>query len=373
MWGLVLGTARSTPLETTTIPWNSDEVRLNEIQLVGTHNSYHLEPDETLKAEFLDKLPLIRPYIKTLEYNHLPLNEQFDRGIRQIELDVFADPIGGRYAKPRGATIDTQLPDRMNAPGLKVFHLQDVDFRSTCPTFLGCLQTVKRWSDANPNHLPILILVEAKDSRIPRWVEKALSFEFTQPIPFDEAQLDTIDLEIRSIFPEQQLITPDAVRGDAATLNRAIQTRGWPLLSASRGKIMFALDNEGKIRDRYTRGHPSLAGRVMFVSAPPGSDEAAFFKRNNPFDRSILRLVRQGYLVRTRADADTREARSNNTQRRDAAFASGAQFVSTDYPVSNPALSGYAVAFPGNATARCNPFNIGGRCLLDGAVANRRE
>ena len=371
MWGLVLGTARSTPLERVTVPWNSGEVRLNEIQLVGTHNSYHLEPDETVKAEFLKKLPFSRQYIKTLEYNHLPLNEQFDRGIRQIELDVFADPIGGRYAKPRGATANTPIPDRMNEPGLKVFHLQDVDFRSTCPTFLGCLQTVKTWSDANPNHLPILILVEAKDNAVPRWVEKALSFEFTQPIPFDEAQLDTIDLEIRSIFPEQQLITPDTVRGDAATLDRAVRTRGWPRLSVSRGKIMFALDNEGKIRDRYTRGHPSLSGRVMFVSAPPGSDEAAFFKRNNPFDRSISRLVSQGYLVRTRADADTREARSNNTKRRDAAFASGAQFVSTDYPVANPALSDYAVAFPGNVAARCNPFNTGGGCLLDGAVAGR--
>ncbi|MBE9042225.1 phosphatidylinositol-specific phospholipase C1-like protein [Oscillatoriales cyanobacterium LEGE 11467] len=344
--------------------FDSSHLRLNEIQTIGTHNSYHLEPDATLKAKFIANYPLSRHYIKTIEYNRLPLNEQFDLGIRQIELDVFADPIGGRYAQPQGATIDTELPDEMKKPGLKVLHIQDVDFRSTCATFDRCLQTVKTWSDSHPNHLPILILVEAKDSLIPRWVEKGLSIEFTKPIPFDEAQLDSIDREIRSVFPQEQLITPDTVRGDCVTLNQAIQMRGWPLLSASRGKIMFALDNEGKIRDRYTRGHPSLTGRVMFVSARPGSDEAAFFKRNNPFDRSISRLVRQGYLVRTRADARTREARSNDTKRRDAAFASGAQFVSTDYPFPNQVLSNYSVTFPGNATMRCNPMNTSRGCQV---------
>jgi hypothetical protein len=45
----------------------------------------------------------------------------------------------------------------------------------------------------------------------------------------------------------------------------------------------------------------------------------------------IQRLVKAGYMVRTRADADTREARENDTRRRAAAFASGAQAVSTDY------------------------------------------
>lgn len=364
-WLLAWGTAWSSPLEPAIARFEPDGLRLNEIQLVGTHNSYHLEPDETLKAKFLEKYPLSRHYIKTLEYSHLPLNEQFDMGIRQIELDVFADPDGGLYSQPRGAAPNTELPDEMNDPGLKVLHLQDVDFRSTCATFIRCLQTVKLWSDANPDHLPILVLVEAKDSRIPAVVEEALSMEFTQPIPFDEAALETIDLEIRSVFPEEKLITPDAVRGDYSTLNQAVLARGWPQLDESRGKIIFALDNGGTIRDRYTRGFPSLEGRVLFVNAPPGTDEAAFLKRNNPFDRQIPRFVGQGYLVRTRADAGTHEARANDTARRDAAFASGAQFVSTDYPIPDRALSSYSVAFPGNLTARCNPMNTSPGCQFD--------
>jgi hypothetical protein len=46
----------------------------------------------------------------------------------------------------------------------------------------------------------------------------------------------------------------------------------------------------------------------------------------------IRDLVGRGYVVRTRADADTREARADDPTRRRLALASGAQWVSTDYP-----------------------------------------
>ncbi len=86
---------------------------------------------------------------------------------------------------------------------------------------------------------------------------------------------------------------------------------------------------------------------MLFVNAPPESDEAAFLIMNEPIASGarIRELVKQGFLVRTRADADTREARSGETARREAAFASGAQVVSTDYYEPNPAFgTGYQVA-----------------------------
>ena len=46
---------------------------------------------------------------------------------------------------------------------------------------------------------------------------------------------------------------------------------------------------------------------------------------------SVEAAVRAGYIVRARADADTWEARFNYTGRRDAALASRAQLVATDY------------------------------------------
>jgi hypothetical protein len=62
----------------------------------------------------------------------------------------------------------------------------------------------------------------------------------------------------------------------------------------------------------------------------------------------------EGFLVRTRADADTRQARSGNTTQRDRALSSGAQFISTDYPVPDPRFTRYRVQFKGGVVARPN-------------------
>jgi hypothetical protein len=94
----------------------------------------------------------------------------------------------------------------------------------------------------------------------------------------------------------------------------------------------------------------------MFTSSLPGSPEAAFVKLNDPLANGdlISSLVAAGYIVRTRADADTVEARLGLTFRRDAALASGAQFVSTDYPEPDLDVgTGYVVDLPGHEIARC--------------------
>ena len=74
----------------------------------------------------------------------------------------------------------------------------------------------------------------------------------------------------------------------------------------------------------------------------------------------------QGYIVRTRADADTEEARSGDTGPRDLAISSGAQFVSTDYYVADARAdtsegwTDYSVSLPGNFIARENPVSGSG-------------
>ena len=95
----------------------------------------------------------------------------------------------------------------------------------------------------------------------------------------------------------------------------------------------------------------------MFASVDEGDPAAAWFKRNDPIGGydEIRRLVAAGFLVRTRADADTRQARDGSTAMRDRALASGAQFVSTDYPVPDPRFTDYCVRLPGGVVARANP------------------
>ncbi len=125
------------------------------------------------------------------------------------------------------------------------------------------------------------------------------------------------------------------------------------------------MDNGGGDRLLYLDGRPNLEGRVLFTNGVPGEADAAFVKRNDPqgsFDE-IQQLVADGYLVRTRADADTDEGRSGDTTRRDAALASGAQFVSTDYPEPDPDFgTGYELRFEDGRPARCNPVSAPAGC-----------
>jgi hypothetical protein len=123
-----------------------------------------------------------------------------------------------------------------------------------------------------------------------------------------------------------------------------------------RGKIVFTLDNEA-LRATYRSGRPSLEGRVLFTPSSPGQDDAAFAKLNDPIGQAdqIKAALAANMMVRTRADADTVQARTNDTTMRDAALASGAQWVSTDYEVPNLAFSPYTVRIPGGTPARCNP------------------
>lgn len=338
-----------------------DTLRLNHIQVVGSHNSYHLRPKPDLFAAVEAFAP---PLAEAWEYDHLRLDRQFsEQGVRQIELDVFADPEGGKYAS-RGATElltgdgASGIPE-LDEPGLKVIHVQDLDFESNCWTLVQCLETVRDWSLAHPGHVPLTILIEAKDSPIDA------PFETVVPIVFDSTQLDVIDDEIRSVFDDGHVITPDEVRGNHETLEQAILQDGWPTLGETRGRVLFALDNGGSTKAAYLDGHPSLRGRVLFVSAEPGEDAAAFVKLNGAegsFDR-IQELVGLGFIVRTRADSDTAQARTGDTTTRDAAIDSGAQFVSTDYPVPNPDFgTGYVVQMPGGTPARCNPISAPADC-----------
>lgn len=339
-----------------------DDIRINQIQVVGSHNSYKVLPSQA-------EQDLIRGVIGSgadlMQYEHAPLPTQFSsQKVRQIELDVWVDSAGGRFTDPLLRSVlalGPYHPEVMDQPGIKTFHIQDVDYASTCLTLVICLQQVKGWSDTNPGHVPISILLELKDTPL-----ELGAFDFTDPEPWTAAAMDELDADIRSVFGAEQMITPDDVRGGASTLREAVTTTGWPTLGESRGKVMFVMDNGGGIRSSYLAGNPSLAGRVLFTNANPGDDDAAFIKRNDPFDASIPDLVAQGFLVRTRSDGDTVEARSNDTSKRDAALASGAQWVSTDYPVPGLAVgftSPYVVEIPGGTVARCNPVSAPEGCV----------
>jgi len=129
---------------------------VNDVQVRGTHNSY--QP------------PL------------LPLDRQLDEGVRQLELDVWAQP-GGLFA---------------------VYH-SAADKRSTCPTLDVCLGPVRTWLERHPRALPVFLIIENKGA----------------------AQPDALDAAVRTALPGRLLVHPDEVVGGK-----------WPTLAATRGRAI---------------------------------------------------------------------------------------------------------------------------------------
>lgn len=378
--------AAAAPTRAEESPGLSPDLKLNQIQVLGTHNSYALPVDKRLLAmvdpilgrlmsDMVGKAPAPMAALfkeehpndvkmsEGLSYEHPDLKTQLDEGMRSLEIDVNPDPRGGNFLDPAGYRVLREkgvtdlLPfdtTGMDSPGYKVLHMPDIDFRSHCPTLKLCLTQVRDWSTAHPGHIPLFLVVEAKVSDIPIFPNP------THTVPFTPALFDDLDREIVSVLGRDRLITPDDVRGSHATLNEAIRAGAWPTLKSSRGKIvilMITATGEAATRG-YLEGHPSLKGRIAFVRAEPGQDHAAFLMFDNALVRAedIKTYVRQGYIVRTRSDIETYEAKVNDMTRANAAFASGAQVVSTDFEHEGNAYgTPYVVKLPGGGVARRNP------------------
>jgi hypothetical protein len=304
-----------------------DVLRVNDVWSKGTHNSYHLRPllYQTVPKEF--------------DYEHAPLPVQLDdQGVRKFELDVFWDP-----------------------SGFQVHHWNRFDKETTCTTLVLCLSILRDWSLAHPGHQPIFVFVE------PKGVHSEITIS-DEPIT---GHYDQLDQEIRSVLPPELLVTPDEVRGGAATLAAAIASTGWPTLRATRGRFLLVMLDGGIDRDGYAEGRPSLEGRAMFVGSDPGRADAAVMLRDDPVGEAaeIGQLVGLGYLIRTRSDSLS-DAQAGDTTRRDAALASGAQIVSTDYPVPDMLDNDYFVAIPGGTPSACNPITSAGTGCLPSDIEN---
>jgi hypothetical protein len=317
-----------------------DGLRLDEVQIVGTHNSYHQAPDAVMlerlrNAEISDGPYWTGPRLaRAIDYSREPLPVQLDRGIRALELDVHDDPDGILLAA---------RPE----PGFKTLHKARYDPRSSCPVFADCLAQVAGWSLANPGHVPIVLMIEVKDGGRGGGASCAgLCAEGWK----------RLKQALRDAFG-RSLLTPGEIGG------------AWPTLGETRGKvIVMLLDAE-----THARSYRAETGRdgddIVFTAVRPAKraplranahDRIAILP--NPDDPRIADARRAGMLVYTRADADTEEARRNDGRRRDAAFASGATFISTDFPEPDPRFSDYAVRFGGEGFVRCNPNTARDRC-----------
>ena len=326
---------------------------LDQYQIIGSHNSYKKALPPEAEQFLADTSPEL---LKRISYSHPSLQEQLNLGIRQIEIDVVNDPNGHQYDKPEIETLSNSNwftkseRQTLAEPGFKVLHIPHVDVMTHCSTLQLCARQLLEWSEANPNHFPITVLLNAKESQ-PTFVNKAA------PAIFSISDYEHLDNEIARLFGSK-LVTPDLVRASYHTLRAAITEAGWPSIVALRGKFLFLFDANEAQKEIYLQQSSTLQDRSMFLSAPRNSDAAAIFIRNDPVknQQEIQALVKDGFLVRTRADADLSATTESLREQRDAAFASGAQFISSDFYKHSPQSTNrsYSVSFENDCLKRFN-------------------
>jgi hypothetical protein len=333
-----------------------DSQPLNHVQFIGSHNSFKRAPQPELRE-------LIRPFygsVDEINYNHLSLTDQLNLGLRNLELDVYYDPIGGSYVDPMGNRMLVQNhitpwprpdADELKTPGFKVLHDADFDFRTCHIAFEHCLTELAAWSDAHQWHSPVVITMNTKQGE--REVPGA-----AKPAEFDTDALKRLDATVHDHLGAKHLITPDNIRRDHATLREAVAARAWPTLDELRGRFLFVLDEGDPVRGRYLAAFPQLNGAAYFVDVSASAPEAGIMVINDPVkdEAKIRDLVTRGFLVRTRADADTHEARTNDRSRFEAAMRSGAQIITTDYYIPDRSIDDrYMVRFEDGGFLRLNP------------------
>lgn len=265
-----------------------EEIRLNHLQMKGTHNSYHL------------KTPGIWAIQPENNYTHADLDIQADRlGVRQFELDV-------HYSEQNG---------------LQVYHTM-LDFTSSCELFTECMQILLDWSSNHSHHAPLWIFIEPKDN------------------PSEVAELNILEMiqaDIENTWPAEKTITPNEVQSNAPTLRDAVTNQGWPTLEESRGKALFVLLDKTEIRDLYVERNPNLDEQTMFAIVDENHSLASIISFVNPSTHGdrLREASEMGFMVRTRPDEATVEAREVNYTRLELAVNTGANFITTDFPGSD--------------------------------------
>jgi hypothetical protein len=300
----------------------SGGIRLNEIQALGTHNSYHI-----LEGP---------PAHPAMNYQHAPLDVQLDAGVRHFELDIHRDAGTGRIA---------------------VYHVKSLDEASSCEDLAACLGVIRAWSDRHPDHHALFVLIEAKDD-IGRLAADAGGDPAETGELLWDGHIGEIDAIIRAAWPDR-LWTPARF---GTPVQQRIDARGWPTVDATRGSLFVVLNDTGALRAEY-RQRPE-GERAAFVMGEVGDPDVAFLKADNALDDPlrVAEGLARGLIVRSRADGDVEVDPQVTVD----VLASGAQLISTDYAIARDdgAHPGYRIPWPGTpeTPSRCNPVTAAPDC-----------
>lgn len=309
----------------------SQNIPLSNIQVIGSHNSYKKAINEKVYDHILNK----NEQAASLQYEHIPIEDQLNIGLRNLEIDIWKDEKGGKYANPNSVEISKipyQWKEEMMKPGFKVFHMPDYDCETHEPHFVKVLEMLKNWSQNNPNHETTFITLELKDDKK------------DSDSKFNLSDINSINNLLNDYLGTEKLITPKE-------LKRTNEKVIWPSIDDSRGKFVWIVDNTDYRLDLFNEIDLNEAN--VFLNVEAEHPKSGCMIINEPTDKRISDFANRGYIIRTRADAGTVEARNNDYSRFEQAKISGAQIITTDYYIPSKMFkSDYKVIFQNGSYVR---------------------
>ncbi|MDR0845623.1 MAG: hypothetical protein LBN71_10405, partial [Tannerella sp.] len=239
------------------------KLRLNEVRFLATHNSY--KQYGSAPGKLMIRLATNKHEADALRYAYKQLTSQLEAGIRSFELDV----------RLRGTTFEA-------------VHVPLVDNMSNPINLEKGLHELKLFSDHNPKHFPIIVLLENKND----W-----TFLDPKIRKIGDAEFSDFDRMLDDVFGEKLYRPADFLAATGTkSLPEAIRT-GWPTVESLLGKFIFAIGDA-----RYFAMDTTLSSQRMFIVSGPDAPYASFIIHNTPDVAEIRALVDKGFIVRTRMD-----------------------------------------------------------------------
>ena len=282
----------------------SDGVKFNEVAFLGTHNSYQILPTKSYAAlmKTLDFFAFGLVETKT-DFEMDTLTEQLEMGIRNLEIDVI-------------------VQETDDGTKFRVCHTAILDNTSHAYNFENALKEIKLWSDHNPNHMPITIIVEPKG--------KVAQINGFNKFTLDYAnQMDEI---IRNTLGDT-LLTPASMLRDYDNFKEMRDNDDWLTLGETRGKVMVLM-HDCDVTESYISQDESIKSQAMFpmLRYDDRNETYTSFVLNNDPENAVKQndeLVDECKLVvRTRAD----DYPTFSDERYENANKCGSQIITTDFP-----------------------------------------
>ena len=282
----------------------ADGIKFNEVSFLGTHNSYQKACVPARQKLFQDASTVTFGLVKAEKatFSADYLTDQLNLGIRSVELDV-----------------ETVVNDGKTS--FVCSHAPVLDMPTHCYDFALALKEIKLWSDANPNHLPVTIIIEPKKVFIP---DKDMHY-------FNYKYANELGEQAKEIFGDA-LITPADMMGSHSSLKEMREADDWMTLRQTMGHVMILL-HDTTATEKYIAQDPMIKTQVMFPMLRYDSrdrDCASFLLINKAKDIASQadEVLGKNLIIRTRSDnyGSYKEEDSHT------ALNSGAQIVSTDYP-----------------------------------------